>query len=113
MFIFISFIIIYSFRLFFLLNSFKGMSKPSVVSSLSSNPYSLTLWVLSVSGMPPFPVFFSKILVIMSLLITIDMNYFFLLFLITNSLIFIGYLQSVIKYFIYVYSSNTHYILKY
>lgn len=113
MFIFIFFLVIYSVSLFFLLNTFKGMSKPSVASSLSSNPYSLRLWVLSISGIPPFPVFFGKILVILSLLITIDINYFFILFLLINSLIVIGYLQSVIKYFIYVYSSNIHYMLKY
>lgn len=113
MFVFLFFLVIYSFSLFFLLNSFKGISKPSLVSSISSNPYALTLWVLSISGMPPFPVFFGKILVILSLLMTVDINYFFILFLVINSLIVIGYLQSVIKYFIYVYSSNIHYLLKY
>nr|UBX38532.1 NADH dehydrogenase subunit 2 [Brachionus calyciflorus] len=113
MFIFMFFLVIYSVSLFFLLNSFKGMSKPSVASSLSSNPYSLSLWVLSISGMPPFPVFFGKMLVILSLLTTTDMNYFFMLFLLMNSLMVMGYLQSVMKYFIYVYSSNIHYMLKY
>lgn len=113
MFVFLFFLVIYSFSLFFLLNSFKGISKPSLVSSISSNPYALTLWVLSISGMPPFPVFFGKILVILSLLMTVDINYFFILFLVINSLIVIGYLQSVIKYFIYIYSSNIHYMLKY
>nr|AQM37706.1 NADH dehydrogenase subunit 2 [Brachionus calyciflorus] len=113
MFIFMFFLVIYSVSLFFLLNTFKGMSKPSVASSLSSNPYSLSLWVLSISGMPPFPVFFGKMLVILSLLMTMDMNYFFMLFLLMNSLMVMGYLQSVMKYFIYVYSSNIHYMLKY
>lgn len=112
-FIFISFVLIYSFSLFLLLNSFKGISKPSLSSSLSANPYRLRLWVLSISGMPPFPVFFGKILVILSMLITMGINYFFILFLVINSLIVIGYLQSVMKYFIYVYSSNIHYMLKY
>nr|UBY46730.1 NADH dehydrogenase subunit 2 [Brachionus calyciflorus] len=113
MFVFLFFLVIYSFSLFFLLNSFKGMSKPSLVSSMSSNPYALTLWVLSISGMPPFPVFFGKMLVILSLLMTVDMNYFFMLFLVMNSLMVMGYLQSVMKYFIYIYSSNIHYMLKY
>lgn len=112
-FIFIIFVIIYSLSLYCLLNTFKGITKPSITSSLTSNPYSLRLWVLSISGIPPFPVFFGKILIILSILTTFELNYFFILFLVINSLIVIGYLQSIIKYFIYIYSSNTHYLLKY
>lgn len=112
-FVFITFITIYSARLFFLLTSFKGLSKPIAHTSLSSNPYKLSLWVLSLSGIPPFPVFFGKILIILSLLVTTELNFFFMLFLVMNSFMVIGYLQSIIKYFIYVYSSSVHYLLKY
>lgn len=113
MFVFLSFIILYTLSLFYLLDSFAGISKPSVPISLSHNPYRLRFWVLSISGMPPFPLFLGKILVIVSLFDSVGINYYFALFLIVRSLIFIGYLQSIIKYFIYVYSSISHYLLKY
>lgn len=112
-FVFLFFISIYSFTLFYILNSFKNLSKPSLRSSVYRSSYVLRFWVLSLSGIPPFPVFYGKILVIFSLLGTLDMNYLFFIFLISNSLIVMGYLQSIIKYFIYFYSSNVHYLLKY
>lgn len=112
-FVFTFFVFIYSFSLFYILRRFKNLSKPSSTSSLYSSFYGVRFWVLSLSGIPPFPVFYGKILIILSLLITIDINYLFFIFLVSNSLIVIGYLQSIIKYFIYYYSSNVHYLLKY
>lgn len=112
-FVFLAFILIYSFSLFYILSRFKNMSKPSSVSSFYSSSYTVRFWVLSLSGMPPFPVFYVKILIIVRLLITIEINFLFFIFLVSNSLIVIGYLQSIIKYFIYSYSSNAYYLLKY
>ncbi len=111
--IFLLFICTYALRLFYILNTFKGLSKPMPASSLFSPSYPVRFWVLSLSGMPPFPVFYVKMLVILNLLFSLEFNYIFFIFLIGNSLIVIGYLQSVIKYFIYSYSSSTHYLLKY
>jgi len=112
-FIFLTFIFIYRVSLFYILNSFKSLSKPVFTTSLQSSSYSLSFWVLSLSGIPPFPLFYGKILVILRVLHTLTFNYIFLLFLLFNSLIVIGYIQSIIKYFIYVYNSTLHYLLKY
>jgi NADH:ubiquinone oxidoreductase subunit 2 (subunit N) len=111
--VFVLFTTVYRVRLLFTLDSFNSLSKPSVFLSSNRTPYSLSLWVLSLSGIPPFPLFYGKILVILFLLHTVSTNYFFILFLAFNSLMVIGYLQSLIKYFIYVYSCNVHYLLKY
>lgn len=113
MFTFLFFIFVYRFSLFYILTQFKGLSKPLLANRLNPSSYTLTFWVLSLSGMPPFPLFYGKMLIVLALLTTVHLNYLFLLFLLFNSLIVIGYLQSVIKYFIYVYSSHLHYVLKY
>lgn len=112
-FVFFLFVSIYSFSLFFILSSFKGLRKPLSSVSLQLTSYPLTFWVLSLSGMPPFPLFYAKMLTILSLIHTLGINYLFLLFLVFNSLIVIGYIQSTIKHFIYVYNSSVHYFLKY
>lgn len=112
-FCFYFFVGIYSLSIFYLLLNFNGLSKPVLSSRINPSSYSLSFWVLSLSGIPPFPVFYSKILVIIRLLRTVEFNYLFFVFLIFNALIVIGYLQAIIKYFIYVYSSKSHYFLKY
>lgn len=112
-FVFLFFVIVYRFRLFYILSGFKGLSKPMYTTSLQSSSYYSSFWVLSLSGMPPFPLFYGKMLVILRLLYTLGFNYFFFIFLIFNSLIVMGYIQSVMKYFIYVYNTNVHYLLKY
>lgn len=112
-FIFLIFIFVYTSSLFYILKGFGSLSKPSLHSSLNPDSYGLSLWVLSLSGMPPFPLFYRKILLILYISMNWELNYFFPLFLFFNSLIVVGYLQSIIKYFIYVYSTQLHYLLKY
>nr|WOV68815.1 NADH dehydrogenase subunit 2 [Brachionus falcatus] len=113
MFVFMFFVFVYSFSLYYILSSFKGLSKPLYTSSLQPSSYFSSFWVLSLSGMPPFPLFYGKMLVIVSLLYTLGFNYMFFIFLIFNSLMVMGYLQSIMKYFIYVYNTSVHYLLKY
>lgn len=113
LFTFILFFIIYSLSLFIIFTCFKGMSKVPLHSSFQPTSYKLSLYVLFVSGMPPFPLFYAKMLLIYSLLSVYGLNYLFAMFLLFRSLILMGYIQSLIKYFIYVYSSVSHYLLKY
>lgn len=111
--IFLLFVVIYSLRLFYLVNSFNRISKPSLSYNVNFISYKLSFWVLSLSGMPPFPVFYVKILVILYLGLVYGFNYMFLLFLIANSFMLMGYLQSIIKYYTYCYTSMSCYLLKY
>lgn len=111
--IFLLFFTVYSLSLFIILLSFKGMSKPSPLSRPSSYPYTLSIWVLSLSGIPPFPLFYFKILVIYFYTTSYTFNYLFVLFLLFNTFILVGYIQSLIKHHIYVYTSLSRYLLKY
>jgi NADH-quinone oxidoreductase subunit N len=112
-FIFLFFILMYSISLYYVLIIFNSLSKFNFVSSSYTFSYKLSFWVLSLSGIPPFPVFYGKILVILRFLLSLNFNYHFFLFLVFNALIVIGYLQSIIKFFIFVYSSCSHYLVKY
>lgn len=110
---FLFFILLYSLSLYLLLSNFNGLSKPLSYTTISNTIYSMSFWVISLSGMPPFPLFYGKMIVIYFLYLTLGYNFFIFLFLVFNSLIFIAYLQSIMKYFIYVYTSRRHFILKY
>lgn len=111
--VFLRFLLFYSFRLFIVLHTFNSLSKPISQSSFYSSSYPLAFWVLFISGMPPFPIFYLKVVVILGLLTSLGLNYYFFLFLIFNSLIVIGYVQSFIKYFVNYYSSHLSYVIKY
>lgn len=110
--IFILFFSVYSLSLFLLFLSFKGLSKPSSRLRLTPSSYGLRFWVLRVSGMPPFPVFYVKMLVIYIYLVNHSFNHYFFLFILFSSLILIGYLQSIMKNYIYMYSSISHLLMK-
>lgn len=107
------FFITYRVSLYLIFSCFGGLSKVVPTQTLSPSAYKLSLFVLFLSGLPPFPLFYAKILVIFNLLDIYSLNYLFVLFLLFNSLMVIGYIQSLMKYFIYVYSSLSHYVLKY
>lgn len=111
--VFMSFLLVYSLSFFFVLHVIKDLRKPALYSSFYPSSYPLSFRILSLSGMPPFPVFYVKMLVIYFLISSYGLSFFFFLFLISNSFMLIGYLQSLIKYFIYYYSSYSHYFLKY
>lgn len=111
--VFLLFFTFYRLRLFLTLISFKGMSKPSLALKPSSYSYVLSFWVLSLSGMPPFPLFFFKMLVIYIFLSSYGFNYLFGLFLLFNTFILVGYIHSLIKYHVWAYTSLSNYLLKY
>jgi len=108
--VFAVFTFVYSLNLFLVLKKLDSLSSSTALSSI---PYSLSLWVVSLSGMPPFPVFYMKILVIFFLISLHRLNYFFIVFLMFNALMIIAYLQSLMKWFIYAYSNSVLYVFKY
>jgi hypothetical protein len=112
-FIFLFFILIYRISLYCVLRVFNNLSKFNFIRNSFDTSYKLSFWVLSLSGIPPFPLFYGKILVILRFVLALNFNYYFFIFLIFNALIVIGYLQSIIKFFIFVYSSLSHYLIKY
>lgn len=112
-FVFFIFIFTYRLSLYFVITSFGGLSKFSFVFNRVNLSYFLSFWVLSLSGIPPFPLFYLKIATILLLTTSLGLNYLFFIFLIFNALMVIGYLQSLMKYYIYVYSSISHYLFKY
>lgn len=111
--VFLGFVFFYSLSLFIVLSQFSSLSKPISQSRLFLSSYTLSFWVLSLSGMPPFPMFYFKVLVIFTFLTSFGLNYYFLLFLLFNSLLLMGYVQSFLKYFVNCYSSHLNYIMKY
>lgn len=111
--VFLGFVFFYSLSLFIVLSQFSSLSKPISQSRLFLSSYTLSFWVLSLSGIPPFPMFYFKVLVIFTFLTSFGLNYYFLLFLLFNSLLLMGYVQSFLKYFVNCYSSHLNYIMKY
>lgn len=111
--IFLIFIGFYSLGLFYLISILGSSAKVVLNFDLIAISNPLRFWVLFLSGLPPFPIFYLKIIVIFNYFNLLGLNYFFLAFLFFSSFILIGYLQSIFKYILYVYSSNVNYFIKY
>lgn len=111
--LFMLYIIVYRLRLFMVILSFSSLSKLQLPKSFSLNSISLSFWVLTLSGIPPFPLFYCKVLVIIAVFFTLSVNNIFILFLLSRAFIFISYLRSLMKYYVYSYSSLLFYLVKY
>lgn len=111
--LFIVYILIYRLSLFFVLRSFSGLSKVSLVKNLFFSNRNFSFWVLTLSGMPPFPLFYFKMLVVFTLFYSLSVNYLFILFLLSRAFIFMSYVRSLMSYYVYVYSTSLFYLLKY
>lgn len=111
--IFILYIMVYRFSLLLVLFSFGSSSKLQLSKRLSISVNSLSFWVLTLSGMPPFPLFYCKVVVILSLFFMLGVNNIFIVFLLSRAFMFMSYLRSLMKYYVYSYSSNLFYLVKY
>lgn len=111
--VFVLYIFVYTLRLFFVLNSFGSLSKVQLSKSILNKTMSVSFWVLTLSGMPPFPLFYCKILVLLTLFYMLSLNSLFILFILSSAFIFMSYVQSLIKHYVCVYSCNLFYLLKY
>lgn len=113
-FVFFLYFLFYSISLFFVVWSMKSLSNLNLSHLFgSSNSYFVRIWVLSLSGMPPFPIFFLKILILYSLFIYVSWNVYFFVFILFCSFIFIGYLYSLIKYYVYNFSCSSNLLFYY
>ena len=113
LYIFLFYLLVYSISLFFVLYGFGSLSKLRAFLSIGSSSNRLSFWVLTVSGLPPFPLFFCKMVVLLSLFYSLSVNFVVLIFLLRGAFIFISYLQSLIKYYVNMYSYRLLYFVKY
>lgn len=111
--VFFFFFSIYTLFLFFLLNSFGSLTKPveSLSSSYASSHSKWWFYLMCLSGLPPFPIFFAKMLVIMNLFIIRPLSYLFMLFLVFNCFIVAGYLNYLLTSVVYRYSIPTSFFI--
>ena len=111
--VFIGFILTYSLFLFLLISSFGELTKPSSSLRFKTDSGNVKWWfyLLCVSGLPPFPIFFVKMLVIYSLFTLGSLNYLFIIFLLFNCFIVAGYLNYVMGRVVRRYTSPLHFYL--
>lgn len=105
--VFLSFIFIYSVFLGILVSLLGQSVKPRFFVSRLFEAFSVRWWtfVLCISGLPPFPLFFLKILVIYMLFITNSLSFLFLIFLLFSSFMVAGYLSYIIKFIVFRFST--------
>lgn len=103
--IFIFFLFLYFFNFFFVILFFLSFQKISLsIFSLKKNKFWMFLFlVISISGMPPFPLFFGKVLIVFSLFSLRLVNYLFLFILIRNVMLLVSYFQYLFFFYINVY----------
>lgn len=107
LFSFMFFFSMYCFFLFLLISELSVFTKPLMVK-LVGGRLSLFYYVVFLSGLPPFPVFFGKIFILFSILTKFDIRLYLSLFIFSSSLMLVGYIYSISKYFIHVYSSQSY-----
>lgn len=111
--VFLLFIGVYSLFLFFLISSFGELTKPGLSLNYQSDSGSVKWWffLLCVSGLPPFPLFFAKMLVIYNLFLLGSLNYLFIAFLLFNCFMVAGYLNYMMGRIVRRYTSPLHFYL--
>ena len=115
---FMIFIAVYFTSLIILFISLGSSSKPYLYNfhQEASSLFNLSLVFISLSGLPPFPLFFSKMYVIYTLFNNTWLtSTLFFLVVFSRSFLLIGYLSILIKNIVYSYSTFTQFIfsLKY
>lgn len=95
---FFSFLFVYSFSLFICLFIFSQFLK---LNSLANRK--ITFWVVRISGLPPFPLFFIKIYIVTNIFLNTLFRVYFLFFLLRCVFIVVRYISSVFKFNLYNY----------
>lgn len=109
--VFLSFFLIYSFFLYLCLSYIKHQT--SNVSCLDrARILYLCLILIILSGLPPFPLFYIKIVAIMFLVFSGLNFYLLLLFIVGVVLIIIGYVKQVFELFSNIRNSSSYFFLK-
>lgn len=105
---FLSYLFFYSLFLFFILNSIGSLSSGSL-SKTNFKSVLLTLFCLvSMAGIPPFPIFFIKILIIINLIYGFFSLNMYLFFVILFSVIMLlGYLKYCFRVLINLYGTQS------
>ena len=99
--VFTAYFLIYTISVYVILSLFGSLSN---FTTSSSNPkYFLRAIVMTLSGMPPFPLFFFKVLILLRLLTEVGANSLLMMVIFRRAFMFISYLSSMIKYFAYGY----------
>jgi len=107
---FIVFFFTYCFFLYLLFRELSIFTKP-LSFVFSKGDYTLLILITFIRGLPPFPIFFVKILILFSLIVRSGINIYLLIFVVSSSLMLIGYIYSMAKYFLQSFSSQSLYIL--
>lgn len=113
LYVFLFYLLVYSLSLFFVLYGFGSLSKFTALLSFNNSSNTISFWVLTVAGLPPFPLFFCKILVLLSLFSGLSVNLILIVFLLGGAFMFMSYLQSLIKYYVNAYAHRLLYFVKY
>lgn len=104
LFSFILFFAFYSFFLYLLVREFSTFTKPSL-TKFSKGYFSFLLYVVFIRGLPPFPIFFAKMYIIFSLFAVLLNPVYLFLFIAFSSLMLVGYIYSISKYFVHSFST--------
>ena len=102
---FLAYFLVYSFSFYVSLSFVNHLTKP--ISSFKT----LFFRLVNLSGLPPFPIFFLKLLIIFNYGLIDGLSPVFFLFLIIYSSVLGGYIQLILKHLVNSYSNTVNYFL--
>jgi len=101
--VFVSYFLVYTVSVLIILHLFGSLS--NYTDTPTNLQYPLRAMVMALSGLPPLPIFFFKVLIILRLLTEVGANSLLVMVIFRRAFVFISYLSSMIKYFVYSYAS--------
>lgn len=104
--LFFIFFIVYCLFLYLVFSTFGVLVSSSSKNSQMAGNMSLIVRLMVLSGLPPFPIFYVKIFVVLSIVEVLDMSLFIILAITLNVLVLLGYMKYIFSYFIFFYANS-------
>jgi NADH:ubiquinone oxidoreductase subunit 2 (subunit N) len=111
--VFCLFFFFYSLNFYLLFHYFGSFIKLNIFyfSSFQSTPYFFFLLLVSFSGLPPFPIFFLKLLTVYYLFLNSTISFLILFILLSNVMLVVSYFQIAIYFMINKFISSVSFFM--
>lgn len=104
--LFFIFFVLYSLFLYLVFSSFGVLVSSSSKNTQISGNSNLILRLVVLSGLPPFPIFYVKMFVVLYIVDSLNMSLFVMLAMLLNVLVLLGYMKYIFSYFMFFYSNS-------
>ena len=110
-FIFLTFFVLYSWFVLVVFSVLDSLISYSSKNTSISARVSMILGLIVLSGIPPFPIFFVKMFIVLFMAANLNYSFFVLILMILNILVLLGYLKYIFNHILSFYGNLNSFIL--